>query len=309
MEAIMAERGHLVHGSVSLGLMATGSENANADAGATTNTDADTDADADAAARKLLTFDRSAPYAWSNPPPCSAALVQELLATDTLNGWLQRVGMAYQGLNPDDAAYAWFAFRDWFIQGIVTHLPPTHPNVLELEWQKALDDVADGAAQRATALVKKMHEAGDSKEHRALLAHALVLLARRLGEEADMQAACGAAQRAQEIFAQLGDQEARAFAIRVRAAALVFLNKKSEALALLDEVAQQRGPTSFARSGMFRRIAGTEDNVALWSTPAGYDWVHTHLDTAWHLRAEAREAAEREANKEDDDSFERGPFV
>lgn len=234
------------------------------------------------------------------PRPCSPELVHALLAIDDMHGWLRRVFSAYQGLNPDDGQEAYFGFLEWFSAGLVQHLPPTDPAVLALAYKRALDDVAEGSAQRTTALMKTIYEAGDTKEHRALLGRALLLLARRVGEEGDLDAASATAQRAQDIFAQLGDAASRLFAIRVRAAALLFLGKKGDAAPLLDEIVGQQSPT-FARDGMFRRIQGSEANVALWSTSAGYDWVH-----ALSAVAEPNKVAEQD---DDDDTFTRGPFV
>jgi hypothetical protein len=170
-----------------------------------------------------------------------------------------------------------------------------HLAALDLAWRRAVGDVDAGAAQRATALVKTIYEAGDSQEHRALLGRALLLLARRLGEEGDMEGACGTAQRAQEVFAQLADLASRAFAMRVRAAALLFLGRHSESVALLDGLGAHATP-AFAREGAFRRIQGSEDD----------DWVHSLLAKAEQLR---RDAAQQSARGEDDDDFERGPFV
>lgn len=216
---------------------------------------------------------------------CPPELVRPLAAIDDTEGWLRRVFGAFQGLNPDDGAQAWYGFQKWFPAGILQHLPSTHPAVLTLAYKGALDDVDVGATLGAASLVNTIEEAGDSEAHRSLLGRALLLLARRSDEDGDLNGALDAAQRAEDIFAKLTGSTWSAWhalAIRVRVGALLRLRKIDDALALLDPVLAQVPPYSM-REGKSRppptsadRIEGVlinAANVALTTTGKDVAWI------------------------------------
>jgi hypothetical protein len=179
---------------------------------------------------------------------CPPDLVLQLLAVDSLPGWSARIGRAFAGRNPDDGMSADFAFRAWLSAGIERGLPPTEPPVLELRLATALDDLT---TRRAEQLVADFEQVGDSAQHRHLLGRALLLLARRAGEDRDDDRSATTAQRAEELFASLGDDLWRTQAVRARAAAMLRARRIDEALVLLDGVID--GPTTWL-GGMHRII-------------------------------------------------------
>ena len=193
---------------------------------------------------------------------CPPVLVRALLAIDDLEGWRRRIFSAFRGLNPDDGLGADDGFRRWFAAGIVRHLPRTDPAALGLSYRTALDHVEADAAKRAADLAVEIEEAGDSAQHRSLLGRALLLLARRLGEDGDHEGASAAARRADAIFAKLGDADWQAQAMRVRAGALLRLRKLDEALALVDTLFRDP-PAGFPLEGGVYRLATSSDPVAL----------------------------------------------
>ena len=162
------------------------------------------------------------------------ALVRALLEVDDLSGLSNRVSAV--GGDPDDQMGAWYRFREWFTRGIEERLPSTDPAALGLRYWRALDDVAEGTAERTRALTLDIERAGDSVAHRSLLGRALLLLTRRLVEDGDREGALEAAARAEEVLASVDDPKWHAQAIGTRAGVLIGLGQTAEARALLDSL-------------------------------------------------------------------------
>lgn len=182
---------------------------------------------------------------------CPPGLVRALLAIDEPEGWPARIFRAFTGRNPDEGMGADWHFRRWFADGVVRHLPPEDPRALRTRHATLADHVETDATRRVRELVTDVERAGDSQPHRAVLGRTLLLLARRLGEDGDHDAAVAAAQRAEAVFAGLADATWRAQAVRMRGAALLRLRRIDEALAALDSVADAPS-TSFSSEGSYR---------------------------------------------------------
>lgn len=208
-------------------------------------------------------------------------LVRVLLAIDDLEGWRRRLFTAFQRLNPDDGLSADDGFRRWFASGIVRHLPQTDPAALALSYRDALDYADSGAAKRAVDLAVEFEQAGDSAQHRSLLGRALLLLARRLGEEGDHENASGAAQRADDIFAKLGDSDWQAQAMRVRAGALLRLRKIDEALALFDTLFRNPSAGFPLDGGVHRPVTSSDPIAAVLSEAAAIALSATKDKPEW----------------------------
>jgi hypothetical protein len=182
---------------------------------------------------------------------CPPVLVHALLAIDDVAGWAGRLFPAFSGLNPDEGMGADWHFRRWLSAGIVNTLPPTDIVVLRVRYTTASNDTEPGTTSRVAALVDDIEHAGDGATHRALLGRALLLLARRLGEDDEHDAAIAAATRAEQIFTQLGDAMWSAQAVRIHAGALLRKREIDAALALLDTVLDSPC-THFASEGAHR---------------------------------------------------------
>lgn len=246
---------------------------------------------------------------------CPPALVRALLAIDDPEGWMKRTTREYSSSSPYDRMDAEFGFRDWFCEGIVQHLPPTDPAVLRVRYRRERESTEPGAARRARALVLAIEAAGDSQ--RSLLGRALVLLARRLGEDGAEEDAIAAARRAEDIFAELGDAGWRGDARRERVGALLRLRKLDEALALFDTIDASAGRwLSDAASDLSRTPTDPVDAVlakaaklATWATETTPEWIDVlrSIAHATGHRGSAERAA-RARGPSEPDSASADPF-
>lgn len=206
---------------------------------------------------------------------CPPELARALLAIDDPKGWEPRLNGAFAGLNPDDGMDAHYMFSRWFAAALLRELPKSHPVALGIRLQELFDDDPTG---RVRLLAQDIQYAGDSKEHRALLGRAYVLFARRLGEDGDHERAIAVAELAEKIFAELGDEPCRAYAVRMRAAAMLRRGQIEPAIALLDDVMDVPLDWSL-RSGFFRSTNTTEPSldeaakVATWATKSSPEWL------------------------------------
>lgn len=194
----------------------------------------------------------------SGSDACPPQLVHALLAIDDPPGWARRLFSAFLGLNPDEGMGAHYDLRRWLAAGILQTLQPTDIVVLRSRYTTALDDTDTGAATRSAELVADIETASDADPYRSLLGRALLLLARRLGEVDDHDAAIAAARRAELVFARLGDTTWSAQAVRMRGAALLRQRKIDEALAVLDTVADAPN-SNFASEGSHRGVRAIEN--------------------------------------------------
>jgi hypothetical protein len=224
---------------------------------------------------------------------CPPELARALLAVDEPQGWQPRLAAAFTGLNPDDGLEAHHAFVPWFTGALRRDLPKTHPVVLGLRLKDLLED--DPTA-RVRTLAHDIQYAGESKEHRALLGRAYLLFARRTGEDGDHERSIGIAEAAEKIFAELGDEPSRAYAVRMRAAGMLRRGEIEPALALLDGVLDL--PVAWEhRAGFFRPTSTTEQaldeaaRVAMWASRSSPEWtlaveaIRLRIDSsASHLR-------------------------
>jgi len=190
---------------------------------------------------------------------CPAVLVHALLAFDDVEGWRRRSVAAFSGQPPDDGAEAWFGFARWLGDGILTHLPPADPRTLRTRYQRALEDLTPGAAGRVEALARAIASAGDTAAHRALLGRALLLLAQRLGEAGDHDAALAAATRAEHVFAALGEARWAGDAKRRQASALLRQRRLEEGIALVDAI--ETPPGAWRNEGAAVAAVGASDAV------------------------------------------------
>lgn len=167
---------------------------------------------------------------------CSPELLRELLAVDDLEGWQRRSFGAFNGLNPDDGMEAHYLLGRFIGAGITKHLPRNHPTALLEKYKVACDDVAVDTTKRTRELAREIEQSGDSKAHRVLFGRALLLLARRLSEDGDHEAALAEATRAEEVFIRADALDWRTRAMRARAGALFRLRKIDEAIAVMEAV-------------------------------------------------------------------------
>lgn len=209
------------------------------------------------------------------PPP----LVHALLAIDDPTGWAARLFHAYMGKNPDLGLGADWDFRRWFGAGIVKTLAPDDIVSLRVRYTTATNDVEDGTAQRTAALVADIEAASESEAHRALLGRALLLLARRLGEAEDHDAAIAAARRAEDVFTKLGDTTWSAQAVRMRGAAMLRQRKIDDALGVLDTVADAPH-AGFSGEGSYRGIRAVQNPDGTYRPEKVLDPIDAALDHA-----------------------------
>lgn len=167
---------------------------------------------------------------------CPPELLQELLAVDDLEGWQRRSFSAFIGLNPDDGMEAHYRLARFIGAGITRQFPPNHPTALLEKYKVACEDVAIDTTRRTRDLAREIERAGDSKEHRVLFGRALLLLARRLSEDGDHEAALAEAIRAEEVFTRVDAVDWTTRAMRARAGALFRLRKIDEAMAAMEAV-------------------------------------------------------------------------
>lgn len=188
------------------------------------------------AASDLATWQRMMDIVRARQIACPARVVHALMAIDDVEGWQERAFKAFRGRNPDDGMEAWFDFARWLGDGILAHLRPDDPRSLRTLYKRLLVDLAPGAAERVEALTRATASAGDTAAHRVVLGRALVLLAQRLGEAGDQDAAVAVAKRAEDVFAKLGEVTWVGDARRQQAGALVRLRKLDEAIALIETI-------------------------------------------------------------------------
>lgn len=211
------------------------------------------------AASELVTWKRVMDIVRAGQTACPAALVQALLAFDDVEGWQRRSFAAFSGQPPDDGMEAWFGFARWLGDGILTHLPPADPTTLRTRYRRLLGDLAPGAAERVEALTRAIARAGDTEAHRALLGRALLLLAQRLGEAGDQDAAIAAATRAEDVFTKLGEGRWVDDARRQRASALLRQRRLEEAIALVEAI--ETSPGAWRGEGAAVSNAVVSDSV------------------------------------------------
>lgn len=176
----------------------------------------------------------------SGIPACPEALTRALIAIDDVEGWRVRGSRTASGRHPDYAMGIWY-FVDWFGAGLVQHLPH-HPAAFQLRYEREREYLEPDAAARLAVFADEIEEHADSPAHDAVLGRVLVLLARRLFEDGDVEAARAAAERADGIFTRLDDAAFHAQAMGLRAAALLRQARIDEALALHDALSADGKP-------------------------------------------------------------------
>lgn len=211
------------------------------------------------AASDLMTWKRVMDIVRAGQTACPAVLVHALLAFDDVEGWQGRSFAAFSGQPPDDGTEAWFGFARWLGDGILTHLPPTDPTTLRIRYKRLLEDLAPDAAGRVEVLARAIASAGDTEAHRRLLGRALLLLAQRLGEAGDHDAAHAAATRAERVFAALGEARWAGDAKRQQASALLRQHKLEAAIALVDAI--ETPPGAWRGEGAAVADVGVSDPV------------------------------------------------
>lgn len=170
--------------------------------------------------------------------PSSPALIRGLVAAVDPQGWVGRLHKAYKGPPPVSSAWILKAFTRWLAKEIVQHLAAADLPALTARLDAVNHYEETDASIRARELVAAIEHVGNSAAHRALLGRALLVLFKHLRDDDDFTGALAAAQRGEEVFALLGNENWRVRAVRNRASALLRLRRIDEALALTDSVAE-----------------------------------------------------------------------
>ncbi|MBX2801783.1 MAG: hypothetical protein KTR31_29155 [Myxococcales bacterium] len=168
------------------------------------------------------------------------------------------------------------AWRSWWVAGVLAALPPDRADVLELRFQHLMAVADDDATAQTEQLVADLE-----RTHHALLPEGLLLLARRADEDGELTRARQACQQAASIFRESESHDGIDRARRAEAAALLRLRRVQEALPILDDAMQRRGPL-FGGSGAFRVRPSSDPEQALydeaatiasWASPHTPEWL------------------------------------